>query len=46
MVDVEAVEFAIGRKIHTRLSLEVEDDARGVNPGLLARSAASQSGTG
>jgi hypothetical protein len=37
VVDVEAVELAVGRQVDAGLALEVEDDAGGVNHGLLAR---------
>ena len=36
MIDVEAVEFAIGRQVDAGLPLDVEDHAGGVQAGLLA----------
>ena len=36
MIDVEAVEFAVGGQVDARLALRVEDDARGVEARLLA----------
>ena len=36
MIDVEAIEFAIGGQIDARLALRVEDDAGGIEPRLLA----------
>ena len=37
MIDVEAIEFAIGRQIDAGLALDVEDHPGGVEPRLLAR---------
>ena len=34
MVDIEAVEFAIGWQVDTGLALDVEDYARGIGAGL------------
>ena len=36
MIDVEAIEFAVGGQIDARLALRVEDDARGIEARLLA----------
>jgi hypothetical protein len=37
MIDVEAVEFAIGRQVDRGLALDVEYDARGIETRLFAR---------
>ena len=36
MVDVEAVEFAVGWQVDASLALNVEDDAGGIGAGLFA----------
>ncbi len=37
MIDVEAIQFAVGRQVDAGLALDVEDHARRVEARLLAR---------
>ena len=46
MIDVEAVQFAVGRQIDSGLPLQTEDDASGILRACSLGNAASQSGTG
>ena len=46
MVDVEPIQLAVGGEIDAGLPLEIEDDARGIDQGLLGRQRRELSGIG